>query len=50
MAQSIGSSRESVNRALQDFKDKGAITLDGDLLQILRPKRLEAFAGRTSKT
>ena len=46
MAQLVGSSRESVNKALADFSSRGWIRLEGrTTIQLLEPERLSRRAG-----
>lgn len=48
IAQLVGSSRETVNKALSDFAHRGWIALEGKSVRIIHPKRLARRAGTNS--
>lgn len=45
LAQLIGSSRETVNKALAEFTDRGVLRVEGRTVMILDPERLARRAG-----
>ncbi|MEA5635627.1 MAG: helix-turn-helix domain-containing protein, partial [Cutibacterium granulosum] len=44
-AQAVGSSRETVNKALTDFSNRGWLTARPKVVTVLDRERLEARAG-----